>query len=105
MAETVEFTLPGQIRDFVFDLHESTRMSMRQDDVAHYYEVRFKELTEKYFNKSTWPSAQSVAPECNGDEAFLAFYKEMTVRHLFTKLNPQLSDFLDSWSNYNKVCN
>lgn len=29
--------------------------------------------------------------------------REMTVRHLFTKLKPQLSDFLESWSNYNKV--
>lgn len=29
--------------------------------------------------------------------------REMTVRHLFTKLKPQMADFLESWTNYTKV--
>jgi hypothetical protein len=151
MAESAEASAPIQsvtveIRDFVFDLHELTRISFRSDDLIQLYDLKFKELTEKYFPQSQWPHSRSVSPECNSDDKFLLFYRyeesityfttiifncivasvyqrqlnsqyhmtnsvifycsvirEMTVRHLFTKLKPQLSDFLESWSNYNKV--
>ena len=31
-------------------------------------------------------------------------HSEMTMRHITTKLKPQLSDHIDSWKNYVKVC-
>ena len=72
---SLDFTLPIHIRDFIFDLHESTRGSMRSEDVTILYETKFKELTEKFFAQSPWPSTHVVAPECNHDESFLLFYK------------------------------
>lgn len=100
---SLDFTLPNAIKDFVFDLSEACRLSMRGDDVVQLYESKFKELTDKFFAQSQWPDSRAIAPECNHDDVFLLFYKEMTVRHLFTKLKPQLSDFLESWANYNRL--
>jgi len=76
--KTVEFTIPLSLKDFIFDLHQATRMSMRIEDVSLFYEFRFKEMNEKFFEKphpSPWPEARLVAPECNHDEEFLHFYR------------------------------
>jgi len=103
MAETAEFKLPTVIKDFVFDIHDAMRRSKRDEDVNVLYEVKFKEITEKYFSQSAWPDVESVAGEANDDEGFLLFYKEMTFRHITTKLKPQLNDHISSWANYVKL--
>ena len=74
-SRQIEFLLPESIRDFIFDLHESTRLSMRIEDVHRLYEISYKELTEKYFKESPWPSVSSVSSDCRGDEVFLVFYR------------------------------
>ena len=66
----MEFTLPSSIRDFIFDLHQSSRISLINDDVVQSYEVRFKELTEKYFATSAWPDCEAIASECKNDQDF-----------------------------------
>ena len=71
----IEFILPEDIRYFVFDLHDSCRRALRVEEVQINYEIKFKELTEKYFAKSAWPEAANVAYECSNDENFLLFYK------------------------------
>lgn len=98
-----QFTLPGSIRDFVFDLHQATRISLLLDEVTASYESKYKELTEKYFSTSAWPDSDSVASECNNDKEFLFFYKEMITRHFFAKLKPVMKDFIDSWNTYQQV--
>lgn len=102
-SKALEFTLPIPLKDFIFDLHESTRQSMRLDDVQLCYEIRFKELTDKNFASSPWPDVKVVSPECRGDESFLIFYKEIALRHICTKLKATLNDQIESWSNYVKV--
>lgn len=82
MADSLDFTLPNQIRDFVFDLHELTRITFRSDDLQQVYELKFKELTEKFFPQSQWPDARAVSPECNSDEKFLIFYRYTVQRYL-----------------------
>jgi translation initiation factor 3 subunit L len=72
-------------------------------DVQQLYEVRFKELTDKFFSSSAWPEPSAVAAECYYDEEFLLFYREMTYRHMFTRLKPQLRDQIDAWKNYIKL--
>ena len=100
----MEFKLPESISNWIFDLHDATRRSMRSEEVQPLYEVQYKELTDKFFAQTPWPHEKVIAPECNYDDTFLVFYNEMRARHLFTKLNkPQLSDLIESWSNYMKV--
>lgn len=69
------------------------------------YETTFKELTEKYFKDIAWPAPSAIANECRSDAVFLIYYREMTLRHLFSKLKPQLSDYLDAWNIYREVFN
>lgn len=104
-SKQIEFLLPEPIRYFVFDLHQATRKSMRLEEVHHLYETVYRELTEKYFKESPWPSVASISSECSGDDEFLVYYREMTLRHFFTfnKVKPQLSDYLEAWATYKKM--
>jgi translation initiation factor 3 subunit L len=97
------FNLPPRIRDFLFDIHEATRRSLRVEDVNNLYEHEFKEITDKYFNKSAWPDVKAVAEEVQHDSFFLYLYSEMTMRHMTTRLKPHLSDHLNSWQNYKNL--
>ena len=65
MAEfkSIDFLLP-EVKDFIFDLHHATRNSFRLDEVQLLYDVQFKDLSEKYFAQSSWPSPSHVASEC-----------------------------------------
>ncbi len=69
------FNLPPRIRDFLFDIHEATRKSLRADDVNALYEQEFKEITDKFFPKGAWPDVKAVAGEVQNDAVFLYFYR------------------------------
>ena len=105
----LDIKLPESIGNWIFDLHDATRRSLRSEDVQPLYEQQYKELSDKFFTQSAWPVTKLVAPECNGDEIFLIFYSELRTRHMFTKLKPSaadltLVDFVESWDNYIAVC-
>ncbi len=104
-AEEFSVNLPAALRDFVFDIHDATRRACRVDEVQRLYEHRYKEVTDQYFPNSHWPDAKHIAQEVQHDEVFLALYREMAMRHITVKLKPQLSDHINSWSNYKKVRN
>ena len=65
-------------------------------EVQNLYEVKFKEVTEKYFQSSPWPEANSIASEVDGDELFLLFYRfvvyyrqhSMKERVIYVKIHP-----------------
>lgn len=101
--KSIEFVLPEPIKDFIFDLHQATRKAFKVEDVQKLYDIKFKELSEKYFSQCPWPSLKHVASECYFDDDFLLFYREMTLRHLFSKQKPTLSDHLDAWSSYSNL--
>ena len=73
-------------------------------DICSLYETTFKEMTDKYFKDIAWPEPAAIADECRDDEIFLVYYKEITLRHLFSKLKPQLTDYLVAWNTYKQVC-
>jgi translation initiation factor 3 subunit L len=69
------FSLPQRIRDFLFDIHEATRTSLRADDANRLYEQEFKEITDKFFPKSAWPDAKAISEEVRHDAFFLHLYR------------------------------
>ena len=71
----MEFNIPGPIKDFIFDLHDVMRRSKRPGEVQRLYEVKAREITEKYFSNSQWPDVKVVSSEVKHDEQFLLFYK------------------------------
>jgi hypothetical protein len=48
MSEIV-FELPQAIRDWVFDVQDATRRSLRSEEVAPLYDFQFKDLTDRFF--------------------------------------------------------
>ena len=106
MANQIDFSLPDVIKDFVFDLFQASRRTCRIEEVQVLYDQKFKELSDKYFTQSPWPSSEAVSKECNGDDVFLLFYKEMSLRHRFSKMKQiPISLYLEAWENYNRLFN
>ncbi len=64
------------------------------------YEQTFSTLSERYFKASTWPSVETVSPLVDHDETFLLLYKELYYRHLFSKMQPNLAQRCEGWTNY-----
>ena len=73
--KSIDFVLPEAIKDFIFDLHQATRKSLRVDDINVLYHTKYRDLSEKYFAQSAWPTSLQVAPECYFDDDFLLLYK------------------------------
>ena len=65
---------PAALKDFVFDLHQASRVSLRGDEVTQTYES-YKEIIEKYFIQTPLPDQVAIVNECSRDEFFLIFYK------------------------------
>ncbi|KAJ3296841.1 Eukaryotic translation initiation factor 3 subunit L [Blyttiomyces sp. JEL0837] len=65
------------------------------------YENSFNKLTEKFFAKTPWPSAEAVAAILgDDDQIFLILYKELYYRHIYSKLQPSMDDRFNSYANY-----
>jgi translation initiation factor 3 subunit L len=75
MSQAADANVPDAVKDFVFDLHDAMRRSTRIEEVQRLYDVRFKEITEKYFAQSAWPDSKIIASEAGNDEGFLVFYR------------------------------
>lgn len=71
----VEFNLPAAIKDFLFDLHDAVRRSTRMDEVQRLYDIKYKEITDKYFAQAPWPDNKAVVSEVGNDEDFLTIYR------------------------------
>lgn len=92
--------IPGPLRDFVFDLYQCTRTACNADEQAVLYKETFRDLSSKYFASSAWPATSSISSECGSDPLFLAFYREMTIRHLHSTTRPTVRDRIDGWHVY-----
>lgn len=64
-----------ELKNFVFDLHNAARMALRMDEVYQLYDIKLKEISEKYFAQSAWPDATVVQAEFGKDVDFLLFYR------------------------------
>ena len=102
-ADPNDACLPGPLKDFVFDLHDSARRSHLPAEQSTLYRDTFADLTKKYFDKTPWPSARAVAGECGDDPLFLALYTELTARHLHSLGRPSVSDRIAGWRVYTRL--
>mmetsp|Transcript_32948 Transcript_32948/g.48326 ORF Transcript_32948/g.48326 Transcript_32948/m.48326 type:complete len:521 (+) Transcript_32948:71-1633(+) len=103
MSSDPDACLPGPLRDFVFDLHDSCRRSQIASEQTVFYIGTFREITAKYFATSAWPSPEAVATDCDSDPLFLALYRELTHRHFHSISRPQVRDRIDGWHVYRNL--
>jgi len=102
-SEDPDSCIPEVIKNVIFDLHDSVATSQIYDEQVTLYNVTFRDLSQKYFASSPWPSPRSIASECGGDPLFLALYRELTHRHLHSVTRPSARDRIEGWHVYREL--
>jgi translation initiation factor 3 subunit L len=95
--------VPQTLTDFVFDLYDSVSLSQLTEEQGRLYNNVFRDLSQKYFASTPWPSPTAIAAECNGDPLFLAFYRELTHRHWHAVSRPSLRERMEGWDVYREL--
>eukprot|EP00842_Homolaphlyctis_polyrhiza_P000430 jgi/Hompol1/1388/HPOL_000059-RA len=91
--------IPDVVAQFL--THFQTHLADKNTWELHaFYENSFNKLTEKFYQKSPWPQAESISHLVGDDPAFLILYKELYYRHLYSKLQPSVEDRIGSYMNY-----
>jgi translation initiation factor 3 subunit L len=103
MPEDSDSFVPQVVTDFLFDLYDSVTTSQIQAEQVKLYGTDLPELSTKYYATTPWPSAASIARECNGDPLFLAIYRELTHRHWHSVSRPTLADRIEGWDVYKEL--
>lgn len=94
-----EAKIPENVRRFILQFHKIlTERTFH--DLNMIYENLYNKLTEQYYQKQPWPSFEAVSPLVEGDTLFLILYKELYYRHIYSKLNPTITDRFNSFINY-----
>ncbi|KAM0894214.1 hypothetical protein ACQ4PT_024620 [Festuca glaucescens] len=92
--------VPDSVKTFVVHLYRHIR-DKNVFEINQMYEGGFQRLSDRLFRDSPWPSAEAVAPYCDGDHVFLLLYRELWYRHAYARLSPlTASHRSESWSNY-----
>lgn len=96
--------IPDAVDHFLGSLLDSIKSS-NIPEINKLYETVFNQLTERYYNKTKWPSAYAVGEALGQNEAlFLILYKELYYRHIYARLNPvSFEDRVGSWKNYTQL--
>eukprot|EP00298_Acanthocystis_sp_HF-20_P008528 c17729_g1_i1.p1 GENE.c17729_g1_i1~~c17729_g1_i1.p1 ORF type:complete len:531 (+),score=157.51 c17729_g1_i1:27-1595(+) len=92
------------IEQFLVSFYQCVK-SADATQLKELYDIRFYFLTEKFFAREPWPSAENVAPYLEEDPVCLMLYKELYYRHIYSKLQPTAANRFESWANYVKLFN
>lgn len=103
MASDADACVPKALTDFVFDLYDSVTLSHITEEQKRLYNTEFRDLSQKYFASTPWPSPQTIATECNGDPLFLALYRELTHRHWHAVSRINIRDRMEGWQVYREL--
>ena len=100
---TSDAPIPDAVRNWLQSFHRAFSNN-NSYELASAYES-FSRLTDKHYQKSPWPSSETIAPLVNNDSNFLMFYRELYFRHVYAKLSPSLEDRFASYENYCDIFN
>lgn len=103
MSNDADACVPKALTDFVFDLYDSVTLSHIAEEQRRLYNAEFRDLSQKYFANTPWPSPQTIATECNGDPLFLALYRELTHRHWHAVSRINIRDRMEGWQVYREL--
>ncbi|PWZ03232.1 eukaryotic translation initiation factor 3 subunit L [Testicularia cyperi] len=91
--------IPDQIRKYIVLFNQAVQNNNIQD-ISNAYEGTWNRLTDKFFARSEWPEAETIAPLVNDDQKFLTLYRELWYRHVYSRLSPDGEDRFHSYDNY-----
>lgn len=99
-AGGADFLVPSVVKEYISAFFRHFRAS-DTFEMRAFYAREFRNVSQKYYPRSEWPSAAEIAPLVDGDELFLALYNELAFRHMFgVTSNPTLEQRLDAYNNY-----
>jgi len=99
-----QYILPEVIKNFILHFHKHLK-DHNTYELHAIYENSFNKFTEKFFKNSPWPPHESIAPLVENDPLFIALYKELYYRHIYSRLTITLKHRLESWQNYTELFN
>ena len=94
--------VPDAVKAFIEGLYNSLLIE-DEAEMTSAYEVEYPKLTSLYYSNAPWPSIECIAPLVEDDPTFLALYRDLAIRHMFAKLQPNLPTLqqkFDAWGNY-----
>ncbi|KAI3614726.1 hypothetical protein CBS9595_003997 [Malassezia furfur] len=91
--------IPEPVRKYLVLFHQAI-VSHSMPDMIHAYESHWNRLTEKYYQRTEWPDAETIAPLVGDDATFLMLYRELWYRHVYSRLMPDGEDRFQSYDNY-----
>ena len=103
MASDADACVPKALTDFVFDLYDSVTLSQIAEEQTKLYNTDFRDLSQKYYATTPWPSPQTIASECNGNPLFLSLYRELTHRHFHSVSRVTVRDRVEGWQVYREL--
>lgn len=83
---------------FIVHFHQAV-LDNNLQEITVAYESGWTRLTEKYYAKTEWPEAETIAPLVNDDQIFLILYRELYYRHVYSRLQPNVDDRFHSYEN------
>ena len=90
--------IPDVVKRFIVHFHQAV-LDNNLPEITVAYESGWNRLTEKYYSKSEWPEAETIAPLVNDDQIFLILYRELYYRHVYSRLQPNIDDRFHSYEN------
>ncbi|KAG1765551.1 RNA polymerase I-associated factor PAF67-domain-containing protein [Suillus occidentalis] len=90
--------IPDVVKRFIVHFHQAV-LDNNLQEVTLAYESGWTRLTEKYYAKTEWPEAETIAPLVNDDQIFLILYRELYYRHVYSRLQPNVDDRFHSYEN------
>ena len=91
--------VPDLVKTFVAYMYRHVR-EQNVYEIHQMYTDRFNAISDRMYNQTAWPSAESISQYVDDDHIFCLLYREMTFRHLYAKLTPTLEQRIESWENY-----
>jgi len=98
------YLVAENVKNFIIYFHKQVTEG-NLEEIKRIYDEKFNKLTEEYFTKESWPSAEVVAPLVQDDILFLTLYKELYYRHIYSRLKPSVEDRIGSYHNYCELFN
>ncbi|KAI0761861.1 eukaryotic translation initiation factor 3 subunit 6 [Irpex lacteus] len=90
--------IPDPVKRFIVHFHQAV-LDNNLAEITVAYESGWNRLTDKFYAKTEWPEAETIAPLVNDDQIFLILYRELYYRHVYSRLQPDIDDRFHSYEN------
>ncbi|EDP45452.1 hypothetical protein MGL_0441 [Malassezia globosa CBS 7966] len=92
-------TVPEQVRKYLTHFQMAIAKNSLAD-IHSAYETHWNRLSDRFYQRSEWPDAETIAPLVGEDPTFLLLYRELWGRHMYARLIPESEDRVHLYDNY-----